>query len=127
MIPRMAARRIAGSSSESSSFPATSADRIGEVANLVTLCVSVTMPAFRDALEGRRCLVPASGYEWKRNDVRKTPYVIMQSDAPLFALAGLWEDWRDRTAGTGAEWIRTCTVVTCPSNELIEPITTECR
>lgn len=82
-----------------------------------------TMPAFRDAFEARRCPAPAIGfYEWKRGDRTKTPYVIMPSDAPLFAFAGLWENWRDRAAGAGAERIRTRTIITCPSNELGAPV-----
>jgi putative SOS response-associated peptidase YedK len=39
---------------------------------------------------------------------------------PLFA--GLWENWRDRNAGDGAEWIRTCTIITGEPNELVAPI-----
>jgi putative SOS response-associated peptidase YedK len=82
-----------------------------------------TTPAFRDAFESRRCIIPASGfYEWKKNGAAKTPYAIVPSDAPLFAFAGLWENWRDKAAGDGAEWIRTCAIITGPPNELAAPI-----
>jgi putative SOS response-associated peptidase YedK len=29
----------------------------------------------------------------------KQPMAIMPQDGPLFAFAGLWENWRDRVAG----------------------------
>src|SRR5216684_6449075 len=58
----------------------------------------------------------------KKNGTTKTPYAIVPSDAPLFAFAGLWENWRDKAAGDGAEWIRTCAIITGPPNELVAPI-----
>jgi putative SOS response-associated peptidase YedK len=80
-----------------------------------------TTKAFRDAFAERRCLIPASGfYEWRKSGATKMPYAILPADAPLFAFAGLWENWRDRTEG--GPWIRTCTIVTGPANPLLEPI-----
>jgi putative SOS response-associated peptidase YedK len=82
-----------------------------------------TTPAFRDAFESRRCIIPASGfYEWKKNGTTKTPYATVPTDEPLFAFAGLWENWRDKAAGDGAEWIRTCAIITGEPNELAAPI-----
>jgi putative SOS response-associated peptidase YedK len=80
-----------------------------------------TTKAFRDAFAERRCLIPASGfYEWRKSGKTRTPYAVVPTDASLFAFAGLWENWRDRT--DGASWIRTCTIVTGPANVLLEPI-----
>jgi putative SOS response-associated peptidase YedK len=82
-----------------------------------------TTPAFREAFAARRCLVPASGfYEWEKSGATKIPYAIVPSDAPLFAFAGLWENWRDRTGGESAQWTRTCAIVTGEPNELVAPI-----
>ena len=79
-----------------------------------------TTPAFRDAFKARRCLIPASGfYEWRKSGASKTPYAILPKDEPLFAFAGLWENWRDKSGG---EWIRTCTIITGPANPLLAPI-----
>jgi putative SOS response-associated peptidase YedK len=36
--------------------------------------------------------------------------------------AGLWENWRDKGAGDGAEWIRTGAIITGPPYELVAPI-----
>jgi putative SOS response-associated peptidase YedK len=82
-----------------------------------------TLPAFRDAFGDRRCIIPASGfYEWKKTGTAKQPYAIVPEGDPLFAFAGLWENWRDKNAGDGAEWIRTCTIITGEPNELVAPI-----
>jgi putative SOS response-associated peptidase YedK len=81
------------------------------------------LPAFRDAFKSRRCLIPAFGFcEWQKTDATKQPYAIVPEGDPLFAFAGLWENWRDRSAGEGAEWIRTCAIVTGEPNELVAPI-----
>jgi putative SOS response-associated peptidase YedK len=81
------------------------------------------LPAFRDAFKSRRCLIPASGfYEWQKTGATKQPYAIVPEGDPLFAFAGLWENWRDRSAGEGAEWIRTCAIITGEPNELVAPI-----
>jgi putative SOS response-associated peptidase YedK len=80
-------------------------------------------PAFRDAVKARRCLIPASAfYEWKKTGTAKQPFAIVPTDGPVFAFAGLWENWRDKTAGEGTEWIRTCAIVTAEPNELVAPI-----
>jgi putative SOS response-associated peptidase YedK len=82
-----------------------------------------TLPAFRDAFRERRCIIPASGfYEWKKTGTAKQPYAIVPEGDPLFAFAGLWENWRDRAAGEGAEWFRTCSIITGRPNELVAPI-----
>jgi len=82
-----------------------------------------TTPAFRYSFESRRCLIPASGfYEWRKTGAAKTPYAIVPEDEPLFAFAGLWENWRDRAAGESAEWIRTCAIITGEPNDRVAPI-----
>src|SRR6202521_3028439 len=64
-----------------------------------------TTPAFRAAYKARRCLVPADAfYEWKKNGKTKQPYAIAMRDRQPFALAGLWENWKDPTS---AESVRT--------------------
>ena len=54
-------------------------------------------PAFRHALQQRRCLVPATGFfEWKGEPGRKQAFAITVPERPLFAFAGLWERWKPR-------------------------------
>jgi putative SOS response-associated peptidase YedK len=46
-------------------------------------------PAFRDAFQRRRCLVPINNFfEWKRTPTGKQPYAIALADRRLMALAG---------------------------------------
>jgi putative SOS response-associated peptidase YedK len=82
-----------------------------------------TTPAFREAFERRRCLIPASGfYEWRKDGQARTPYTVVPTDGPIFAFAGLWENWRDPAAGADAPWLRSCTIVTGEPNALLAPI-----
>ena len=72
-------------------------------------------PAFREAFQRRRCLVPVDNfYEWKNIATGKQPYAIALADRDLMALAGLWEN-RRLPAG---EWIRSFAIVTTTPNEL---------
>jgi putative SOS response-associated peptidase YedK len=78
-------------------------------------------PAFREAFERRRCLVPADGfYEWKALEGarRKQPYYFRLVDGRPFALAALWEPPpADDPSGPGA-----CTLVTTAPNGLLAPV-----
>jgi putative SOS response-associated peptidase YedK len=80
-----------------------------------------TSPAFREAMKRRRCLVPAEWfYEWQKIDAKtKHPYAIGLRDGSLFAFAGLWETWKDKTKD---QVLETYTVLTTDPNELLEPI-----
>jgi putative SOS response-associated peptidase YedK len=76
-------------------------------------------PAFRQALEKRRCIVPATGfYEWQGAPGRKQPYAITFPDAPVFGFAGLWERWKD---ALGAP-VETFTIVTTDANETVATV-----
>ena len=76
-------------------------------------------PAFRDALNRRRCLVLADGfYEWQRVGTSKRPMRIVMRSGEPFALAGLWSVWRDPDGNR----IPSCTIVTTAANDLLKPI-----
>lgn len=71
-------------------------------------------PSFRTAFKRRRCLIPADGYyEWKRVGGAKQPYYIRLQDDRPFAMAGLWESWRDEED----QRLRTFTIITTNANE----------
>ena len=59
-------------------------------------------PAFRRALNARRCLIPADGwYEWQRSSrgggaATKQPYYTHYIDGSSLARAGLWEYWKPK-------------------------------
>lgn len=77
-------------------------------------------PAFREAWQRRRCLIPASGfYEWSEPvEGRKRPHFIRPTSEPLFALAGLWERWRMPSG----EKLETCVIVTTDANAELEQV-----
>ena len=55
-----------------------------------------TLPAFRDAMKSRRCLIPADGfYEWQKKGKTKQPYCFEVNDGKLFAFAGIWDTGDD--------------------------------
>ncbi len=81
-----------------------------------------TAPSFREAFKKRRCLIPADGfYECKKVVGGKIPYSIGMKDDSPFVFAGLWEGWRNPDT---EEWLRTCTIITGESNELVAQIHT---
>jgi len=77
-------------------------------------------PAFRLAYRKRRCLVPLNAFfEWTGEPGHKIKWRIGLKDEPLFALAGLWEWWKDPASQLGVE---TYTIVTTRANDLLAPI-----
>lgn len=76
-------------------------------------------PAFRAAVQKRRCVVPATGFfEWQGEPGRKQPFAITLPGAPLLALAGLWESWR----GAEGAPVETFTIVTTDANTQVARI-----
>ena len=77
-------------------------------------------PAFRDALRRRRCLVPADGFfEWSdAGRGPRQPYHIARPDRGCFAIAGLFERWRQPDGAT----LHSCTLLTVAANADLEPI-----
>ncbi|MGW2783383.1 SOS response-associated peptidase [Streptomyces populi] len=85
-------------------------------------------PSYRRAFATRRCIVPADGYyEWvtsgaerelevegRKKRPRKQPYFVTPADGSVFAMAGLYEFWRDRTLPDEhpLAWWATCSVIT---------------
>jgi putative SOS response-associated peptidase YedK len=82
----------------------------------------VDKPAFRKALQRRRCLVPADGfYEWLRVGDERQPFHIAPKDGGTLWFAGLWEVWRPEDE-PDAELLRTCTIITTQANATLSPI-----
>ncbi|WP_336133940.1 SOS response-associated peptidase [Natronomonas amylolytica] len=93
-------------------------------------------PAFAEAYERRRCIVPADGfYEWADRGDGKRPYRVAYEDDRPFGMAGLWERWTPDTQQTGldafggggadhgeADPIETFTILTTEPNSVVEPL-----
>lgn len=74
------------------------------------------LPAFRNSILTKRCLIPADGfYEWRAMGRVKQPYCFEVGEGDVFALAGLWDEWKS----PGGEVIESCTILTTTSNSLI--------
>ncbi|HUN93962.1 MAG TPA: SOS response-associated peptidase [Burkholderiaceae bacterium] len=72
------------------------------------------LPAFRTAYRQRRCLVPVNAYfEFGGERAGAARWRIELADGGLFALAGLWEAWRDPAT---AAVIESFAIVTCRAN-----------
>jgi putative SOS response-associated peptidase YedK len=89
----------------------------------------VQKPAFRNALQRRRCLVPVDGfYEWRADGGGKQPYFISRPDGAPFAFAGLWERWTPRPENAepadaaGKSFVDSFTIVTTEANAALKPL-----
>lgn len=77
-------------------------------------------PAFRDAFESRRCIVPADGFfEWTGPKENRQPVWFHAADESLLLFAGLYESWRNPQDGA---WRRTFTILTTSANDLVAPV-----
>lgn len=76
-------------------------------------------PAFKHALTRRRCIIPASGFfDWKKEGDERLPQYVRPREGPLFAFAGLWEEWL-----TPEGWpLRTCVLITAETKRLLAPL-----
>ena len=74
-------------------------------------------PMFRQAIQKRRCGIPADGfYEWQKLDEKtKVPFHICRKDNAPFFFAGIYEDATELRPPTYL-------LFTCPPNELMSPI-----
>ncbi len=76
-------------------------------------------PAFQNAVRHRRCIIPFDGfYEWKKIHKDKIPYRITLKDQGLFAVAGIWEQWKSEEDKT----VFSFSIVTQPPNNLMKDI-----
>ena len=79
-----------------------------------------TAAAFRLAYAKRHCLVPVNAFfEWSGERSQRSKWRIRLQDEPLFALAGLWEWWRDPAT---RESVESYTIVTTAANTALAPL-----
>jgi putative SOS response-associated peptidase YedK len=77
-------------------------------------------PSFKNSLKHKRCIVLSDGfYEWKTlNKKEKIPYRITLKNGGLFAMAGIWDSWKDEEG----KLINSFAIITTTANKLMENI-----
>jgi putative SOS response-associated peptidase YedK len=76
-----------------------------------------TRPAFRDAFQKRRCVVPADGFfEWTGLKTARQPTWFHRDDSRLLLFAGLYEAWQKEQGA----WETTFTILTTAANAVLE-------
>jgi putative SOS response-associated peptidase YedK len=77
-------------------------------------------PSFKSAAQKRRCLVFIEGfYEHHHHKGKTYPYFISHKDKDLFAVAGLWSEWKNPEL---EEPLNTFSLVTSKANTLMAEI-----
>lgn len=76
-------------------------------------------PTFNESFQRRRCLIPADGfYEWERAGKKiSQPYYFQMKDGAPFALAGVWDRWKQ-----DGNTLFSCAIITTTANELLSTI-----
>lgn len=79
----------------------------------------IRKPSFRKAFTTQRCLVPISGfYEWQRVGDSKIPYLFREKQGTLFALAGIYDFWKDAEGHI----LKTYAIITTKPNKIVAKI-----
>jgi putative SOS response-associated peptidase YedK len=75
---------------------------------------------FRDAFKFRRCIIPINGfYEWKKEDITKTPYFVRDNEKSYLAVAGIWNEYYSHELQQN---IVSVALITCDANDKLSPI-----
>jgi putative SOS response-associated peptidase YedK len=76
-------------------------------------------PAYREALQAKRCLVPANGfYEWQLQGAKRQLYKIGLRTGALIGFAGLWAKWTPESG----EAVETFTIITTQASRLVSEV-----
>lgn len=81
----------------------------------------IEKPSFRKPIRSQRCLVLASGFIEGPKDVGLSkPYLVYLKDKKRpFAMAGIWDTWKDETKN---ELVHSFAIITTSANELLQQI-----
>ena len=75
-------------------------------------------PAYKEPFKNKRCLIIAdSFYEWKEVGKHKVPFRAMLKGEGLFAMAGVYDVWKN-----GDKTIVTASIITTNANEMMKKI-----
>jgi putative SOS response-associated peptidase YedK len=78
------------------------------------------MPSFRNAIQHRRCIIPVDYFvEGPEKEKLSKPFLIRRKDQEATILAGIWEEWADKSTG---EVIKTYAILTTAASNLLQTI-----
>jgi putative SOS response-associated peptidase YedK len=79
-----------------------------------------TLPAFRESLAQRRCIIPATRfYEWQKVGKARLPHMILRNDGFPMSFAGLWSSWRNPES---QERVLSCSIITTAANNVMRSL-----
>jgi putative SOS response-associated peptidase YedK len=77
-------------------------------------------PSFKFSIHNKRCFVLSTGFfEWMDYNKKKYPYFVRLKKPELFAMAGIFSNWVDKSTG---EVIHTFSIITTAANPLMAKI-----
>jgi len=77
-------------------------------------------PSYKRVVLSKRALIIADGFfEWHNENGEKIPYYIKFKDGKLFAIAGIWDEWRNPVT---KKLIKTVSILTYKANSLLEKV-----
>jgi putative SOS response-associated peptidase YedK len=77
-------------------------------------------PSFRTSIKNKRCLVITDGFfEWRHFEGANYPYYIKVAEGGAFALAGIWDTWKNKIT---QEELSTFSIITTDANPLLAKI-----
>ncbi len=77
-------------------------------------------PSFRNSIHKKRCMVISTGFfEWQDFNKKKYPYFIHLKTTEIFAMAGIYSHWVDKSTG---EIFRSFSILTTEANPLMAKI-----
>lgn len=80
----------------------------------------INKPSFRKPIRSQRCLVIADAFiEGSINEGLNTPYVVYLRERRPFALAGIWDVWKNPEA---EEEVHSFSIITTTANSLLQKI-----
>lgn len=78
------------------------------------------LPSFKVPIENNRCLILSDGfYEWMTFNKQKYPHFIYLKDNEPFAMAGIYDTWKNQKTG---DLIQSFSILTCDANPLMARI-----
>ncbi|SKB83160.1 SOS response-associated peptidase [Daejeonella lutea] len=78
------------------------------------------LASFKTSISSKRCVIPLTGfYESRDIDGVKYPYFIYPRNSDYFLVGGIYSSWKNKDTD---ETIKTFSIITTPSNELMTQI-----